>query len=99
MRNDFVVKVLQRRYGSEGGLSLASLGEYAADVGNDRVEGAYGLRMVFRDRLVSDLPGGQRNFAKIRIDCDLGSFYCGRSREFFWRRSIRVSDQARLAAG
>ncbi len=32
------------------------------------------------------------------LDCDLGSFHCGRSREFFWRSGVWILNPARLVA-
>jgi MFS family permease len=74
------------------------LGEAEREMGNDYCESVHRSSVVLYCRLVSDLFSSQRNFIKERVDRDLDSFYRGRSRQFFWRSSVRIFDQAGLDA-
>src|SRR2546423_15117930 len=78
---------------------MARPAEIPADLGNDYLQGPHRPRLVFRDRLVSDLPGSQRHFASRWSDRGVDSVSCSRPREFLWRRRFRVSDSARLVRG
>src|SRR5712671_2157823 len=77
---------------------MAATPEIAANLGHDSFKGLNRSRLVFCNRLVSDLPRSQRYFAQEWLGRRVDSVSCRRPRQLLRWWSFRLLDPPGMAA-